>query len=570
MAQVKKKKIRNTVLTCIIICLAQVMILFINYRKVDISYPLFYGNGDHMAVFFYAKSFDEFHINIENPMMGGTAGFDMYDYPYSDSLSFLMVKAIGLFTDNPFLIINLFYFLCTFITAVVGFLMLYRHIDNIALSACLGLLYANSYFFQARYSHIWLIPYFFLPVACSLAVDIIDGTLLEENVRIWRRPAFYRALILAFLCAFTGLYYAYFACALFASAMVIRWISSGKIRQNLYPLFLICSTVFGVVLNVIPNVLYWMKNGMNQASEMQVRSMGDSEFYGLKIIQMLLPRSGHRIGKLAALTERYSMNFPLINENMTSAIGFIAVIGFILSIVWLFGRQARKTYSYLMIAVLLIATVGGIGSMISLVADVPVRSYNRMSLIVMFLSLLCFGTALQRLLQNRSWWISAVAAAVVLCVGIFDQTQTVEPVDHSEVDGTEAFIDKVENAAGAESYVFELPYVSWPSGGNYRMFAGYLFSDDLHWSYGAMQGRPEAEWQKETAALPPSEMIKELREKGYDGLYVDKAVYQEQAGEEAFRQLVEELNASLKTEPIVSEDGNLYYWDLQGGGSKAA
>ena len=570
MTQEKGKSIKSILAACLVVCLLQVVILFVNYHKVDLSYPLAYGDGDVMAVFSYAKTIDEYGISLENPMLGGASGFNMYDYPYSDSLSFLMVKGIGLFTDNPFLIINLFYFLCSVITALVSFLVLQKYLDSFLIAGTLGLLYANSFYFQIRYTHIWLIPYFFLPVACSLAIDIINGNITARGNGIWKNSSFYKALILAFCCAFTGLYYAYFTCALIAAAMVIRWISSGKLKGNLYPVLLIASTGLGVFLNVLPSILYWMKSGPNPEGELALRDGSSAEVFGLKIIQMFLPRSGHRIGKLASLADRYKTSYLLVNENETASIGLIAAIGFVIAIVWLFGKeQARQTYSYLIISVVLIATIGGISSMISLVVSLPVRCYNRMSLIVMFLSLLCFGTWLKGLLRKRAVWITAAVCAVVLCIGIFDQTQTAGLNAYPEVYSTESFVKEVEAETGPESSIFELPYVRWPSDGNYRLFAGYLYSDDLHWSYGAMQGREEARWQQETASLGTNEMVAELLKNGYDGIYVDMAAYEGVNGEGSFASLQNGLNELLQTGPVVSADGNLYFWKLPESGEEA-
>ena len=57
---------------------------------------------------------------------------------------------------------------------------------------------------------------------------------------------------------------------------------------------------------------------------------------------------------------------------------------------------------------------------------------------------------------------------------------------------------------GADGSVFQLPYMPFPDGGvvhrmtDYDLVRGYLHSDGLHWSFGAMSGRPE-DWQAELA-----------------------------------------------------------------------
>ena len=104
--------------------------------------------------------------------------------------------------------------------------------------------------------------------------------------------------------------------------------------------------------------------------------------------------------------------------------------------------------------------------------------------------------------------------------------------------------------------------MNWPSGGDYKMFTGYLFSRNLHWSYGAMQGRAEADWQQKTAALESNEMVEELLEHGYDGIYVDVEVYEQRFGKGSFHKLQKTMNQLTAGEPLVSENDNLYFWNL--------
>ncbi len=554
---------RKRIMACVLICLCQLVILFINYRHTDIHYPLSDLNGDAGGVFCYAKIFDEHSINLESPMLGGYSGFDMYDYPYSDSLSFLMVKAIGLLSDNPFVIINIFFFFCSFINAVVSFLYFEKYLRMSPISMALGLLYANTMYYQFRYGHMWLVPYFLIPVACSMAIDIIDGTLLGPEHSLFKNKSFYKAVLLSFLCAFTGMYYAYFTCALLAIACVIRCIQTKKLKGNIYPVVLILIVISGVVIQIIPSMLYWAQNGVNPNGELAIRNGSDAELYGLKLIQMVLPRVGHRIGLLSGLTGKYSSEYPLVTENMTASLGLIADIGLVAAVIRLFDSHVKKTYSYLIISVFLVATIGGLSSIISLLVQVPVRCYNRMSLIILFLSLLCFGSVLKKAVSRLPVIAISIIALFILCIGIYDQTVTVVPSDNSVIDSDREFVTEIEETVGEDAYVFELPYVQWPTEGNYRMFLGYLLSDDLHWSYGSMQGREEAAWQQTTAALPADEMVEELILKGYDGIYLDAQIYDLMRGQDASQALYNELNVLLQEEPLQCKGDTLYFWSLQ-------
>lgn len=543
-------------------------ILLVLYRKANLSYPLVYTGGDDMGVFYYAKNIDQNGLSLANTFVGGLSGGDMFDYPYSDNLSFAIVWFIGLFTDNPYKIINLFYFLqyyiiCIITTAVSRKLSLSR-----INSYVVGMLFAFSPYIQMRYEHMWLTPYYMLPVACMMAIHIIQGEIPREKDPKKRSYMLWGGIVLAFICAFTGLYYAYFSCALFAAAMVIRIIkiNGRNFRKELYPIAYIVSTITGVIINVVPNIVYWICFGTNPYNELTRRSSADAERYGLKLVQMILPRNGHRIDFFRRITGGYNNQYPLVNENMTAALGIIATIGLMLSLFLLFSENKKyKEISYLNLAIFIIATIGGIGSIISVAVSTPMRCYNRMSLIIMFLSLLFIGLLLDQIKEYIKPVVAIIFSLCVLTVGLFDQTVDYAPYDYSLYNNTSLFLDAVEESMDAGDMIFMLPYDDWPTPtipGSYGQFIGYIETDDLHWSYGAMQGREEALWQNNVASCELPKMIEKLKYAGYDGIYLDKDLFTIKYGDEAAEEEVKEITELTGVEPLVSKDTNKYFWKI--------
>ena len=562
---------RQDVLMYLSIALCVTGLLLLLYRNADISYPLVYTEGDEMGVFYFAKTIDDNGISLVNLLAGGISGGDLFDYPYSDSFSFITVKAIGAFTDNPYLIINLFYFANLYLISLIA-AAASRRIGLSRLSSfVVGILFAFSPYFQLRYSHMWLTPYYMLPVACLLSYGIINGWLAAEEDRGRRSAMFWSGMLLAFLCSFTGMYYAYFTCAILAAAIVIRIVSvQGKgLRRELYPLAYIGSAIMGVAINVVPNLIYWGLYGPNPAGELSIRLRGDAETYALKIVQLILPRAGHRIGLFSRIAAGYARNYPLVNENTTAAIGIVASAGLVISLLLLFSKRDRyKEISWLNFAAIMIATVGGIGSIISIAVVLPMRCYNRMSLIIMFLSLLMIGMLLDSLRGRTDRRVIMCISLCVLMLGIFDQTADFAPFDLTEFNNTRQFFDNVESEMDDGDSVFTLPYLDWPSSGvagSYGMFTGYLETEELHWSYGAMQGREEAQWQKSTADLPAAEMIDKLRYAGYDGILLNKELFDRRAGDEgaAAEQAIEQITAETGAAPVISEDKEKYFWKIE-------
>jgi hypothetical protein len=543
-----------------------ITVLCLIYRDADLSYPLVYSGGDEMGIFYWIKTIKHFGIRLVNPMVGGTTGGDMYDYIFSDKLSFFIVKVISIFVENTYLIANIFYFLSHILVSLSSVYVCRKLHYSAGISIMVSVLYAFSVFMQTRYAHLWLTPYFMLPFSCLLSLKIVRGEIVCGKVSIWKDQNFYKALLISFCCAFTGFYYAFFTCILVAVAIVIRMINAekGAMKKEGYHLCFILSVIIGCIMNVIPNMLYWIKNGFNPESEIATRGIGDAEIYGLKFIQLILPRQEHRISVFRELSNKYCEKYPLVNENATSAIGIIATVGFVASLIWLYSnRKENKDLSYLNISVFLIATIGGIGSIFSLFFPTPMRAYNRMSLIIMFYSLLCVAELLKRFRMKCTKKVYGIVISVVLCIGIFDQTQVYAKYDYTVIDQNRKFIDKIEKQLPQESMVYELPFARWPSGGNYRLFIPYLESAGLHWSYGAMQGRPEAKWQQMVSRCDIETMLALLAKKGYAGIYLDKIAYLQTSDEANFQQVFGSLNKALGLNPMISDDGNLFFWDIR-------
>lgn len=538
--------------------------LLILYRNVEITCPL-NVSGDAMGVHYYAKLIDEYGVSLVGHRTGGMSGADMYDYPYSDTLSFLLVKTIGLFTDNPYFISNLFYFLCFFLAAIISAAcMRYLKVGRIPAMA-LSVLYAFSPYIQQRYGHMWLVPYFMMPVACVIAIDIMRDTVHSYEEREKQKKHFYCMLFLAFCCAFTGLYYAFFACALITVGMIILWLNRPVkgFKRYIYPFGYLAAVLTGVAVNVLPNALYHMIHGANPAGDLELRMPEEAEIFGLKLVELLLPQNSHRIPALAELTRVYTETRPLVNENRYSTLGIVAAVGLIISLVFLFRQKKEKEISYLNIAMILLGTIGGISSVATVVVDIPIRCYNRLSVVIMFLSLLQVALLLDVLGRKVQILPFIAIMGGIMVMGIYDQTFTYREMSYqgSPVESLDKGLQEIEASVPEGSYVFQLPFSPWPTGNSYRNFFGYLGTDTLHWSYGAYQGREESDWQARVASADVDSLVRQIKEAGYTGLYLDRASYENVYGVSSIE--YEEQIRSMLGEPDVQDPyGVIAFWKL--------
>jgi len=186
----------------------------------------------------------------------------------------------------------------------------------------------------------------------------------------------------------------------------------------------------------------------------------------------------------------------------------------------------------------------------------------------MFLSLVMAAILIENVLKRQpKAWLAAMSA-IMICIGYYDQTVPWNERDFSGYEAMKEITDRIEAELAPGDSVYVLPYDDWPStkipGGGYILHTGYIESENLHWSYGAMQGRPEAEWQRLTAEEKPEEMIPKLREAGYDGIWMDTELMTRKNGdEEETQNLIDEITAATGTEPIVSKDGRVRFWKIK-------
>ena len=87
-------------------------------------------------------------------------------------------------------------------------------------------------------------------------------------------------------------------------AGITSYVSQRNRCPSLNSLILIAIIFSGVIANSSPSLIYQYENGKNQ--EAFIRYPSESEAYGLKITQLLMPINSHRIPYLAKLSEKYS------------------------------------------------------------------------------------------------------------------------------------------------------------------------------------------------------------------------------------------------------------------------
>jgi hypothetical protein len=201
-------------------------------------------------------------------------------------------------------------------------------------------------------------------------------------------------LAICVVIGMTGVYYAVFTVILVASMAVVRAI--GGERRALLNAATIAVVIGSTLLaNDIPNIAYRVAHGPNRVAG--VRQPSETELYGLRFTELVLPIEGHRIGALADIRQRYDQTeIPPHGESSTASLGFIGVLGLMCLIVITFGaaigtrrlRAAPALLRHAGVATLVafgLATTGGLSTLIAYEITPTLRAWNRISPFIAFL-----------------------------------------------------------------------------------------------------------------------------------------------------------------------------------------
>lgn len=565
--------------------------------EADIRIPLHQG-GDTNFCAMVVKAIKEQGWYFRNPSLGAPFEQQMYDFPIGgDNLQLFAMRLIAYLPFSYGTILNLYY-IATYPLVAISAAIVLRWLGtsrwtSVVISCLFALL---PYHFARNQSHLFLSGYYGVPLGGFLAFRTLrgwtfrDGYLVNDRGRD-RGERRKRIALTVALCAIVGSassYYAAFSVVMVAAASVAagtRFRSKACATTGA----VVASTIIVVMAaNVLPNVWYRTQNGVNE--EVAHREAAESEVYSLKIAQILVPTSHHRVDALARLGQRYG-EFPLQSEGGPSlgtagALGMlfllgVAVLGGVGAIAPRSSLTRFQPLAFIVIVSVLLSTTGGISSLIALLVTPQFRGWNRISVFIAFASLAAVGLALDGLLWRASRregrsarrlpaprrWIAPVTLALVLVLGALDQTSTNIIPNYSaaaaEYKSDADFIAELERSLPARAMVFQLPIRPFPEVpplfglADYDHLRGYLHSQTLRWSYGGMKGR-EGAWHDALEVEPLPRVLEVVVNAGFAGIYVDRNGYPDQGAA-----IEKELLALEQGRMIASPNGRLFFYQFE-------
>ncbi len=550
----------------------------------SLGVPITYGDGDStQSWMWFRRILDGGWYPFPTALLGAPFGASDFDYPENEALNYLLVKALGLLSDDHFVVANLF-IISGFVLAAGSAYLILRWLRVRWLWAIVGaalFAFLPYHFLRVYGGHVFLTSYWCIPVATWLALRCWPS---EADARAFasRTAGMTVASAAIFVTASTGIYYAFFGCYIIIASGIAAAMARRSLRAALTAAVTVIAICAVVAAQLAPAFYYRLQYGPNP--EAAVRNPAESEVYGLKITQLLLPQNDHPVDAARALALRYDRTAPLANEGWASSLGTFGSIGFLLLAATAFVRLARggpaatdrEKLALLAGAAILLGTVGGGGALFAWTVSPLIRGYNRISVYIALFCIAALVLAIDESFRRRALRSAATralapfAAVAVFAAGIWDQSTHFDQAPiAAEFASDRGFFAEAERALPPGTMVYQIPYRPYPESGpvhrlkDYDHFRGYLHADALHWSYGGMRGRQGDLWLRALSTRPLDEQIVLAAESGFGAVYVDRRGYDDHgAAVDAV------LRTRLGDPAAVSTDGNLVLYRMTPTGSK--
>lgn len=527
--------------------------------------PIIYG-GDGWLGLGFAKAFMDgdispvLHKSVAH--LGAPFSANWNDYPLTEEVIFAIIgwsgRVVGLFPAANFVEL-LAHILAALSFFYVGRVLKYRT----AFVFSGAILFAFTHYIFARgFSHIVLSYYWHLP----LVILVSWWCYSSEKIAI-KDQKFFIAVAVSIITGVFNPYYAWMYLQFLGFAVLLH-VAKKQYQLVKTPLILIFTVTASFFLMNLDTISYSWLHGSN--AQAVSRSLGGLEIYGLKIPELIFPPGYHAWKSWAEYGQNHYFIPSLIKGEMGSPyLGLVGLFGF----VWLIGMavyrllkgrpQTIPVHAWQILWILLFSLIGGINLVLGTFGIVLFRGTNRYSIFILTIVLLFLVRQFSKKCPEK------LVYPVAFCMTFFglwdqlpphvtaDQVHQVAEIVRSDSNFAKSMESKLNNTG----MVFQLPVASFPEEppifemGDYEHFRPYLYTNNLHYSYGANKGRGDADWQISIAELNPKDMISKLEKIGFSAILINRRGYKDRGAK-----LVE--NISILRGEILLENENFIAFKL--------
>jgi hypothetical protein len=556
----------------------------------DLTRPIVTA-GDLVPVYAIVKPLVDGRWFTPNPALGAPFNQDLSTYPTLDHVHLAVIGVLARATENPFLALNTYLLLSFGLGAAVAYLVFrvigVRRVVSLPLALSFGI---HPWPFARIGNHAFLVHTWSLALGSLLAYLIASGSI----ERAWTRAASVRGrrvgimlclVALSVVLAGTGVYYAFFSAVLCVTALVLRAALSPRPRAWV-PL---TTAAFGVPVFVAAGLYLQAIAGKSVVTTgTVVRLPSESVYYAGSLSSLLLPSPVSGVDRLASLRRSFDALVGQGQEwEQNSLVGVLAVTVLLLWVGLLLLRTSLPTrstgfaadwtrdpksapWALFALVSLLFFVPYGLGALVAFVVSPEIRVWGRLFPLIVFCSMTVLALLGDRLVavwrSGLRQWVAGALVTLLTLVVFWDQVLPSVP----RLDSTEAFVAEVAGLAAEievrspDCAVLQVPTFPFPENGavngwsDYDHLWPYLYSSRTStttWSYGALKGTAEGDWQLPLLGAPPSDLADAARVAGFCGLLVDTAAYDEQERQGVLATLEGEFGT-----PVGSQTGRWQYF----------
>ncbi|MCA9232966.1 MAG: hypothetical protein KDA57_20135 [Planctomycetales bacterium] len=558
-----------TVATLVALLCTGIAAWTLGYDTTPLSIPVNYS-GDGLYYGLLAKGILDNGWYLHNPYLGAPFGLDMGLFPMADDTHFAMLWLIGKLAGDFGSTLTTFYLLSFATAAIAGYAAMRWIGLQRSFAACGAILFSLQSYHFFRVAHLFLASYFCLPIFVACAMTIFRAG--SESRTSWKTYlTFALLLVVASGC---GVYYALFGCIVIGFAATSAGIESMEWRPVRLGVAAGAIIFITVTMNLAPH-LYAIQTRTPDGA-IATRAPQESEYYGLRLIQMAIPSALHRSSSLRSKAITYGKAAPQVTENQMASLGFIGFLGFLISLACaLLVRPDQnpilKRLGTLNLVSFLYGTIGGVSALFAWTLTAQFRAPNRISILIAFISICAILLFAQdRLKQVNSkparMGITTIIILALAAFGIWDQVPakgTTAALSQGDFIRDKESGEAIMSALPAGSRVYQLPYIAFPEAaplygeGHTGLARRYLHTRGISWSYGTMKFGEGDQWIRKIESLPLSERVAKLKGSGFDAILVERRAYPDQGAsvEDQLRQL-------LGSPKMVCPDGSCSIFSL--------
>ena len=520
----------------------------LGFKIQDLSKP-WIASGDHIWVYTVVQNLQQSHSistfnNLGWPFVGDMSNWgtiSVFEYLYF---------ILGSLFFNKFIVVNFYVVLGFILTTSTSFLMFHKLkfslLSNSSLTLLLSLL---PWHFQRALWHVTYANYAAVPLFIIFLIILVQEDKTKNKV-------IKLSLILVLIATFVPYYWA-FVEILLIPIFFILWINKKyEIKTGLLSLWYL----FIIPLVQLVQIIVLKKQSLYEVMSSPVeRVYGFVEMYSGSFIALLMPNPYSLIPFLAEIRQNFDQVSNLSKTESgpwNSLIGVFVILfclGLFISLatssfkpaIWKGDSEKDKSQTLLIQTLLLSFFVSllfywntGLGSVFSFFITDWIRSWGRFYIFLIYFAFVIAALVIKNsnIWKNSSITTKQILISLVLVIALFDQGLRTLPNGLSNAVELQSeiqdFSNQMNKSLDTNCPVLQLPIMKFPESGSigaisdYDHFWLYLTDSQRKYSYGAVKGTQQANWQDRIETKTVKKITAQAAAVGYCAVVVDFRGYE--------------------------------------------